>query len=90
MGDDRIKKADIDAIVDKGTKIYERIKKKYEPKHNGKFLAIDPDSGDVYMAKETSDAVEKAQKDHPKTVFFVVKIGFSAAETLARLKRGTL
>ncbi len=85
---DLIKKADIDAIVDRGTKIYERIKKKYEPKHIGKFLAIDPKSGDVYLGKDTVRAVQKGRKEHPKTVFFLVKIGYSAAEILARLRHG--
>lgn len=88
--DDLIKKADIEAIAEKGAKIYKRIKKKYEPKHNGKFLAIDPESGNAYMAKFTSDAVEQGRKEHPNTVFYVVKIGFSAAEQFARLSRGRL
>ena len=85
---DLVKKADIDAIVEKGTKIYERIKKKYEPKHIGKFLAIDPESGDAYLGKDTVQAVEKGRKAHPETVFFLVKIGYSAAEILARLRHG--
>ena len=83
--DELIKKADIEQIAEKGTKIYEQVKQKYEPNENGKFLAIDVDSGDIYLGVTSSEAVEQARKAHPDKIFYVVKIGFSAAEMLARL-----
>ena len=82
---DLIKKANIQQIAEKGGQIYERVKGNFEPGENGKFLAIDIDSGDTYLASTSSEAVERARKAHPDKVFYVVKIGFSAAETLARL-----
>ncbi|GAH60558.1 unnamed protein product, partial [marine sediment metagenome] len=36
-----IKQAKIEEIAKKGVEIYEKIKKNYEPQHNGKFLAIE-------------------------------------------------
>ena len=83
--EDLIKKVDLEKIVKEGSKIYEKIKGKYEPKKNGKFLAIDIDSKDVYFAETGADAVELAKKSHPKKVFYVVKIGFEAAETMAQM-----
>lgn len=83
--EDLIKKVDLERIVSEGSKIYEMIKSKYEPKENGKFLAIDIDSKDVYFAETSADAVDKARKNHPKKVFYVVKIGFEAAENIARM-----
>ena len=65
----------------------ERIKNQYEPNHRGKFLAIDIDSEEVFLANTSSEAVETAQKVHPNKVFYVVKIGFSAADILARLEK---
>ncbi len=82
--DELIKKADLQKIVDEGAKIYNIIKNKYEPKENGKFLAIDIGSKDVYFAETSADAVELARKNHPKKVFYVVKIGFETAENIAR------
>lgn len=82
-----IKQSNIQKIAEDGAKIYEQIKSRYEPQENGKFLAIDTDSKDVYLGDTSSAAVEKARKAHPKKVFYVVKIGFSAAETLANLVR---
>ncbi|MDP3883117.1 MAG: hypothetical protein Q8Q48_03630 [Candidatus Staskawiczbacteria bacterium] len=83
MDEDLIKKADIQKISSEGEKIYEGIKSKYEPQDNGKFLAIEVFSKDVYLANSTVEAVEMAKKKHPDKVFYVVKIGFDSVETLA-------
>jgi hypothetical protein len=53
--------------------------------HHGEFLAIDIDSKDVYVAPTSAEAVVAARGVHPNKVFYVVKIGFDAAETMAHL-----
>lgn len=78
------KKADLQKITEEGTKIYERIKKNYEPQDNGKFLAIEVGEQKAYLGNSSAEAVELARIAHPEKVFFVVKIGHSVAETLAR------
>lgn len=83
--DELIKKADIEKIAKGGAKIYEQIKGEYEPKENGKFLAIDIDSKNIYFANTSAEALDKARKNHPDKVFYVVKIGFEAAETMAQM-----
>ena len=88
--DDLIKKADIQKIAEAGAKIYETVKLQYEPDKNGKFLAIDIESKDTYSSNTSSEAVELARKAHPNKVFYVVKIGFSAVETLASLASNSL
>ncbi len=88
--DDLIKKADIQKIAEAGAKIYEAIKFQYEPAQNGKFLAIDIESKDIFIGTTSSEAVELARKTHSNKVFYVVKIGFSAAETLASLASNSL
>ncbi len=80
-----IKKADIQKIAEEGAKIYDSIKLQYEPAQNGKFLAIDIESKDTFIGSSSSEVVELARKAHPNKVFYVVRIGFSAAETLATL-----
>ena len=80
-----IKKADIQKIAEEGAKIYEAIHLQYEPNENGKFLAIDIETKDKFLGNTSSEAVELARKVHPNKVFYVVKIGFSATETLASL-----
>lgn len=79
-----IKKADIQRIAEKGAKIYEKIKVNYDPKKRGKFLAIDIDSKKVYLGSTSAKALELARQNHPNKIFYVVKIGFDVAETMAR------
>lgn len=79
-----IKKADIQKIAEEGAKIYNQIKVKYDPKEKGKFLAIDIDSKKVYLGNTGAEALEFARQNHPNRVFYVVKIGFDVAETMAR------
>ena len=81
---DQISTVDIEKIATEGEKIYESKKLEFEPHLNGKFLAIDTDSKDVYLADDGAKAVESALKAHPNKVFFVVKIGFETAESIAR------
>ena len=87
MDEDLIKKVDMEKIAREGTKIYEEVKLKYEPQDVGKYLAIDIDSKDVFLGEYSSDAVELAKKAHPNKVFFVVKIGYSAAEILSNMEK---
>ncbi|MBI2888853.1 MAG: hypothetical protein HYY10_02935 [Candidatus Liptonbacteria bacterium] len=70
-------------VAEKGAVIYSKIKPKYEPKENGKFLAIETDSGKEYIGTTSAEALEKARVENPKKIFYVVKIGFESAETLA-------
>ncbi len=88
--DDLIKKTDINKIAEAGAKIYDEIKSQYEPAQNGKFLAIDIESKDTFIGATSSEAVELARRAHPNKVFYVVRIGFSAAETLASLSSNSL
>lgn len=86
MDEDLIKKFNMEEIADKGEKIYEEIKSKYEPQDTGKYLAIEVDSKDVYLGETSNEAVEKAKIAYPGKVFFVVKIGYSANEILSRME----
>jgi hypothetical protein len=82
--DELIKTADIQKIAEEGARIYGRIKENYDPKEKGKFLAIDIDSKQAYLGATSAEALEMARQKHPNKVFYVVKIGFDVAETMAR------
>lgn len=79
------KNADLEKIAREGTAIYERIKTSYDPSHHGQFLAIDIGSGDAFVAPISAEALVLVRQAHPNTVFYVIKIGFNAAETMAHL-----
>lgn len=82
---DLFKKVNIEKVAKDGQKIYEKIKNQYEPKENGKYVAIETESGDVFLAKDGAEAIVKAKNKYPNKVFFLVKIGFTTAEAVAKL-----
>lgn len=83
-GEELLKSVDVQKIAEEGAKIYEQIKLNYDPKENGKFLAIDTESKTPYLGNTSAEAVELARQNHPNKVFYVVKIGFDVAETMAK------
>ncbi len=79
-----IKKTDIQKIAEEGAKIYAQVKVNYDPKERGKFLAVEIESKNVYLGNTSAEALESARQNHPNKLFYVVKIGFDAAETMAQ------
>lgn len=47
-------------------------------------MAIDIDSKKTYLGITSVEALELARQNHPNKVFYVVKIGFDVAETMAK------
>ena len=81
--EEQLKRVDMAYISEEGRKIYERVKDQYLPVHKGKFLAINADTADAYLGDTTIQALEQARSKHPDTVFYVVKIGYSAMEIMS-------
>ena len=81
--DDLAKNQPFEDIARKGAALYEQIKSEYEPQENARFLAIETDSEKRYMADSAAEALEHARAENPGKLFYVVKIGFTSAETLA-------
>ena len=79
-----IKNSDIQKIAEEGAKIYAQIKVNYDPKEKGRFLAIDIESKKAYLGNTSAEALELARSKHPNKIFYVVKIGFDVAETMAK------
>jgi hypothetical protein len=67
---------DKDEIVEKGQRIYERIKDKLEPEHKGEIVAIEPDTGDYFLGQSVIEAIEKGRERYPDSVFHVIRIGY--------------
>jgi len=85
---DITKPANIQQIADKGIALYEKLKSRYEANEKGKFLAIEVDSGKAYLGLTGADALETARKNHPDKIFYLVKIGFDFAESMAEYFTG--
>ena len=59
-------------------KIYERIKDTLEGQE-GSIIAIDPESGDYFLGKNTVEAYEKGKQLYPNKEFFFMRVGAKTA-----------
>lgn len=53
-------------------------------KKRGSFWLIDIESKKAYLGNTSAEALELARSKHPNRIFYVVKIGFDVAETMAK------
>ncbi|OGY35407.1 MAG: hypothetical protein A3E36_01775 [Candidatus Andersenbacteria bacterium RIFCSPHIGHO2_12_FULL_45_11b] len=77
----------IEEIAKKGERIYVKKEKTLSAAHKGEYMAIQVDTGDYFLGETGGIAIEKAKKRYPEDVFYLVKIGFSATQTLASMSR---
>ena len=49
------------------------------PKSLGKIAAVEPGSGQFYLAETLLEATDKALKHHPGKVFYIVRVGYRTA-----------
>ncbi len=57
----------------------ERLKK-LEPTHRGWVAAIELDTSEIFLGKTWLEALKKARKKYPKSLFFFVRIGYPAMD----------
>lgn len=74
-------------IAQKGTQIYQKIRKQIEKEYLGDFMAIEVESGKYFLGKTQMEAIEKAKKHFPAKVFYLMKIGFPAVVTFSGYQR---
>ena len=56
------------------------LRHKLEPEQNGRYLALEVETGDYAIGDRFGDANEKLRERHPlPTLFFVFRIGYPAA-----------
>ncbi len=84
-----LEKVNLQKIVEDGKKIYEEEREKYDtPENKGKFLAIEPESKDMFMGDSSAEVLIKAKEKHPDKLFYVIKIGHDFAEIMAKALTG--
>ena len=67
------------AIICRAKQIYEPIRQRLEAEHNGRFIAIEPESGESFIADTFDDAVCCARESHPNRITHTIRIGHRAA-----------
>lgn len=63
-------------VANRAKAIYEeRLKGTLEVTHLNEFVAIEPDSGDFFLGKTLSEAIQAARSAHPQRLPFALRIG---------------
>ena len=69
-----------DEIARRGEELYERsVRAQVEPESDGRFLAMDVDSGDYEIADEAIAATTRLRKRRPGAVTYLVRVGYPTA-----------
>ena len=58
---------------------HRRLKDQLEQSHRDKFVAIEPLSGDYFLAQTLSEAIGAARKAHPDRLAHGMRVGHRAA-----------
>lgn len=66
--------------------VYQHLKDKLNGLE-GKFVAIEPESGDYFIGADPLEAYEKAKKKHPAKEFFYKRVGSKAAFVVGAMAR---
>lgn len=52
-----------------------QLRSHLEPVHNGEFVAIEPVSGDYFLGKTLSEAIQAARRSHPQSQPYAMRVG---------------
>jgi len=68
--------ADIERFVARAKQTYyEKLAMQLEPDHNGKIVAIEPDSGAYFLGNDEVEAIEKAHAAGCQGPFYFLRVG---------------
>jgi hypothetical protein len=80
--------ADTRSVIDRAKQIYaERLQAALEADHRGRFVAIEPESGEYFLADTLDGAVRAARARHPDRLSHTVRVGHPAALHLGGAQR---
>lgn len=66
-------------LAQKASAIYEqRLRAQLERTNPDAFVAIEPDSGDYFLGRTLSEAIQAARSAHPNRLPFVLRVGHHA------------
>ena len=72
--------ADTRSVIERAKRLYaERLQDTMEAHHRGRFVAIEPVSGEHFLADTLDGAVRAARMRHPDRLSHTVRIGHLAA-----------
>jgi hypothetical protein len=75
-------------IARRAQAIYDtQLKTKLEDAHPDEFVAIEPDSGEFFLGKTLSEAIQTARTAHPDRIPFTIRVGHPSTVELGAISR---
>jgi hypothetical protein len=72
-----------DELIEQGKLFYdEHLRQLLEPQHTGRFVAIDPQTQQYFLADKAIDALLAGRAALPDTLFFLARVGHKAAHKI--------
>jgi hypothetical protein len=72
-----------DAFVERGQNLYEeKLRADLEPSHDGRFVAIEPESGRYFLGDTGTAALVAARRAMPHSLFYLMRVGRQAAHSV--------
>lgn len=69
-----------DEIIEAAKQIYAvRLRSLLEPQHYGEFVSIEPASGEYFLGKTLSEAIQAARRSHPNRLSYTMRVGIHPA-----------
>ena len=70
-------------IARRGQEIYDhKLRAQLEATQLGRFVAIEPESGDYFIAQKLDEAIQAARAKHPDRLAYALRVGFATAVEL--------
>ena len=71
--------ADTLSVVSAARPIFDRLKKSLESSHMNQFVAVEPTSGEYFVAETLSEAIGQSRRKYPNRLAHVFRVGHQAA-----------
>ncbi len=66
-----------EAVIRQGRQIYdEKLKAELEPDHTGRFVAVEPNTGEYFLGDTDAEALYAAHAALPESRFYLKRIGY--------------
>jgi hypothetical protein len=75
-------------VIERAKQIYaQQLQADLESQHKDRFVAIEPESGEYFLADNFDEAVESARTKYPKRLSYTIRIGHPAVFHIGGIKQ---
>jgi hypothetical protein len=80
---EKVDATETDELVRRARELYEqKLRAVLEPNQQGRYVAIEPDTGRYFLGDTGTAALVEAHTSMPKHSFYLARIGYEAADSL--------